>query len=141
MNIDLNYKFKELDGKVICPPEPVLDDDGNQKKDERGVPLFKKGKDFTLRTVCRNVLLNPPVDIDQRTGKPKEIPGEDKQDWYELAKAINQSDGLYDFSAEEITLLKDFINKKYPSPLIVGQARQVLDPTGSDRKKTKKKAS
>lgn len=133
MKIDIIYKFKTIEGKVS--KEMVIDEDkeGNPKKDDRGRPLFKRGPPFTLRSACLNVLINPPVDIDPRTQREKEISAEDKLKWADLAQRIYKAKDLVELSADEIVLLKEFINKRYRNPLTVSQAHAVLDPT-SDKK-------
>ena len=133
MKIDINYKFKTIEGKVS--KEMVVDEDkeGNPKKDDRGRPLFKRGPSFTLRSACLNVLINPPVDIDPRTQGEKETSAEDKLKWADLAQRIYKANGPMDLSADEIVLLKEFINKRYRNPLTVSQAYAILDPT-SDKK-------
>lgn len=130
MKVDMNYKFKEVDGKTIVK-ERVVDeyDDGNPKRDSQGFPLMKLGKPFTLRMACLSVLTSPPIDTDDRTGKSKEIAVEEKLKMADLAQRIHKSNGLIDLKSEEITMLKGFINKRYRSPLTVKQAYDILDPT------------
>lgn len=129
MKVDVNYKFKDLEGKVV--KEQVLDEDekGNPKRDKEGFPLLKFGTPLTLRKICIEVLVNPPVDIDPQTRRPKEIESEKKLKMWNLAQAIHASDGLIDLKSEEIVMLKSLINKRYASPLTVAQAFAILEPT------------
>jgi hypothetical protein len=129
MKVDMNYKFKEIDGKVVM--ERVVDEykDGNPKRDGQGFPLMKLGKAFTLRAACLSVLTNPPVDIDQRSQRPKEVGYEEKLKMADLAQRIYKCNGLVDLNADEIVLLKDLINKRYLAPLTIKQAYDILDPT------------
>ena len=129
MKVDMNYKFKEIDGKVVM--ERVVDEheDGNPKRDAQGFPLMKLGKPFTLRAACLSVLTSPPTDTDKRTNQPKEIAVEEKLKMADLAQRIYKSNSLIDLTADEIVLLKDYINKRYRSPLTVKQAYDILDPT------------
>ena len=129
MKVDMNYKFKEIDGKVTR--EQVMDEDelGNPKRDGQGFPLLKFGKPFTLRAACLNVLQRPPQVIDPKTQRPKDVSAEDKLKWADLAMRIYKSNGLFELTPEEQVLLKDFINKRYTAPLTVKQAFETLDPT------------
>ncbi len=118
MKIDVNYKFVELDGKIIPeqPPEMVKNDNGEMEE--------KKYPPFTLRKACTNVLVMREVDAQ---GRPKEMTGKQKVERYELAKKIHNSTGLVDLQAEEIALLKELIGRIFP-PITVGQAFEILDP-------------
>ncbi len=129
MKIDVNYKFKNIEGKD--QKEMIIDENenGNPKRDSDGQPLLKLGKPFTLRSACINVLTSPPIDIDPKTGRPKETTAEDKLKWADLAQRIYKSNGLIELAPEEVILLKGFINKRYRNPLTVQQAHAVLDPT------------
>jgi len=129
MKIDMNYKFKSLEGKII--KEQVIDEDeqGNPKRDKDGFPLLRLGSPLTLRKICIEVLVNPPIEIDQITKRAKEISSDLKIKMWELAQAIHSTNGLIDLSADDITMLKKLINKRYTSPLTVAQALAILDPT------------
>lgn len=137
MQIDMNYKFKKLDGKDL--KELIVDEekDGNPKRDKEGVPLLKLGNPMTLRKICEEVLVNPPVDIDPMTKRANEIPAEKKLDMWNLAQKIHASNGLVDLKSDKIEMLKKLINKRYPaginSTLIVAQAFAVLDPPSEKR--------
>lgn len=135
MKIDVNYKFKDLEGKVV--KEQILDEDekGNPKRDKEGFPLVKLGSPLTLRKICIEVLVNPPVDIDSQTRRPKEVDSEKKLKMWSLAQDIHASNGLVDLQSDEIEMLKKLINKRYSSPLTVAQAFATLDPTDKGKKK------
>ena len=130
MKIDLNYKIKDLDGKVIKDDIQDTDKNDNPQYDGDGKVKRKKGKAITLRMVCERALLNPDVTIDQRTGKMVQIPIDptEKVHRYDLALQIHKADGLFDIGVDDIKLLKDLIGRKFP-PLTVGQAYRILDPT------------
>jgi len=105
MELNLNQVLKTLNGSdIISPPE-------------RGE---KEGKPFLMRTVCINALLEPHQD-------DKNLTGEKKAERYHLAMEIYKTKGKIDLSIDDIKLLKDLI-AKMPSPLIVGQAFDILDP-------------
>lgn len=129
MKVNMNYKFKEIDGEVSV--QRVMDEDkeGNPKRDGEGFPIMKKGEPFTLRAACLSVLTMPPADVDPRTQRPKEIAVEEKLKMADLAQRIYKCNGVIDLQAEEITMLKDFINKRYRAPLTVKQAHDILDPS------------
>jgi hypothetical protein len=130
MNIDFNYTFKKLDGKIEKELTVEEDKEGNPKRDSDGKALLKLGKPFTLRGACLNVLTNPPLDIDPRTNRERPVSAEDKLIWADLAQRIFKCNGLLDVSADEVVLLKKFINKRYRNPLTVKQAYDILDPHG-----------
>lgn len=131
MKVDINYQFITLDGEPIKDREVIKDKDGNPKRDKDGFPLMKDGAVITLRTVCERALLTPIEGIDPRSGRPiqKQLTVEEKLKYWDLAQAIHKSDGMIELSAEEITLLKELIHKKYPSQsLTYNQAAETLDP-------------
>ncbi len=104
MKIKLNYVFKTLDG----------------------IAIKNQGKDFTFRQVCENALLIEPVN--PQTGRPmKLIDGNEKIRRYSLALQIHNAKSEVDLSIDDIKLLKDLI-ADMGSPLIVGQAWNILDP-------------
>lgn len=142
MQININYKFQKLNGKDL--KELVIDEDknGNPKRDKDNVPILKLGKAMTLRKVCIDVLVNPPMQIDPMIKRPKEIEAEKKLEMWNLAQRIHASDGLVDLGSKEQELLKELINRRYPSGtssvLIVAQAFAVLDPSTEKNKNHKK---
>lgn len=131
MKIDMNYRFKDLDGNDIPDIVPVIDENGHQKRDKNDMLMTKEGKPITLRSICVRALLNPPMKEDPRTGRmvpAMNIPAEKKVELYDLALHIHKGESLVDLAVEEITLLKELIGAKFP-PLTVGQAFRILDPT------------
>ena len=140
MKIDLNYKFKTLDGKDIpeqgtnLTVEKLLSiETWEEFKEFQGG--LTKGKPFTLRKACVNVLLMTEID---GSGRPKELKGEEKVERFELAKNIHKSTGLFDMRPEDQVLLKRLIARAY-GPLTVGQAWKVLDPHEEAEKEAEKK--
>lgn len=138
MKIDLNYKFKTLEGKDIpeqgtdLTVDKLLSIETWEEFKEFQNGLTKGGKPFTLRKACVNVLLMTELD---RTGRPVELKGEEKVERFELATSIHKSAGLVDLQSEEISLLKGLIARAH-GPLAVGQAWKILDPhEDADKKK------
>jgi len=138
MKIDFNYKFKTLEGKDIPDQASLLSvekllaiETWEEFKEFQGD--LTKGKPFTLRKACVNVLLMTEID---GTGRPKELKGEEKGERCELAKEVHNSTGLFDIRPEDQVLLKKLIAKAY-GPLTVGQAWQILDPHEDAEKKKK----
>jgi hypothetical protein len=100
--VELDKKITNLDGTAI------VDDKG-------------KEMDLTIRTVIINALMSPRADKQDETGV-------DKVKRAELARRVLQDkDGSYKYTAEEIALMKELINKNYPSPLVVDQAWRALE--------------
>lgn len=134
MKVDLNYKFLTMKGKVVKEKVPMLDKNENQIFNDFGAPQFVLKGDFTLRKIIEEVLVNPPLNRDPRTGQFVQISDEKKKTCYMLLnKVLNHKDSLIDFEPEEQSLLRDLITKKYNSPWTIGQARQALDPTDADK--------
>ena len=86
--------------------------------------VSKKGKPFTLRKACVDVLLITELGPN---GRPKELDPEKKVERFDLATRIHKSTGLFDMSPEDQVLLKQLIGRAY-GPLTVGQAWKILDP-------------
>lgn len=127
MKVDLNMKFKEIDGKEYKELVVVEDDDGVRKVDPAGNFFMKPGATMTLKKACINVLTNPPLSRDDR-GNPKELGGETKLKYAELAHRLYKASGLYQLSSKEVVLLTRLIDKTYRSPLVYEQAFEALDP-------------
>ena len=99
MEVNVSHAFKNLDGK------PIKDDEGTE---------------FTLKMACTNALLaNHPNE--------KDITGTEKARRYNLAMDIHKAKDKIDLRSEDVTLLKELI-AKMGSPLVVGQAYEILDP-------------
>lgn len=140
MNIDLNYKFLNIEGKVQRETDFEKDKNDIPIKDKNDNLIQILGIPFTLRSACINVLTNPPREIDERTGRPIENKPEYNLMLTELAREIYKSNGLINLSADDVKLLKDYINKRYnQNPLIITQAWEILDPTDVGKKKKKNK--
>ena len=140
MKIDINYKFKTLEGKDLPEQSSILSVEKllaieTWEEFKEFQDTLEKGKPFTLRKACVNVLLMTEID---GTGRPKELKGEEKVERYELAKEIHKSGPLVDLQSEQISLLKRLIARAY-GPLTVGQAWKVLDPHDDLGKKEKNK--
>lgn len=134
MKIDLNYKFKTMDGKTVKEKVPLLDENENQIFNDFGAPQFKLKGDFTLRKIIEDTLANPPLDRDPRTGQFVQISEEKKKTCFKLLhKILGCKETLIELESEEQTLLKSLITKKYNSPWTTGQARHALDPTDADK--------
>jgi len=114
MKVDLNFKIKRLDGKDFVDMEP----DG---VNELGQPKFKEGKALTLRKVCVDALMMIFPDEEKLAPQKKAERG-----WLAL-KIHNHPEPLIELTAEEVTLCKDLIGKRY-IPLIVALAWEMLDP-------------
>lgn len=114
MKIDLNFKLKKLDGSDLIDLEP----DG---LDETGQPKFKPSKPLTLRKAIVDSLTSNFQD-EQKLEAMKKA----KRGWLAM-KIWDHKDPLIELTAEEVTLCKDLIGKRY-SPLVVAQAWSILDP-------------
>lgn len=101
MKIDMSQQLRGLDGK------PVLVKDG-----EESVPM-------KLSNVCVNALLTA-------TEGDKKQSGEDKFKNYHLAQKLHEKSEV-ELEAEEVAKLKERVSKVFPSPLVVGQAWDMLE--------------
>ena len=134
MKIDLNYKFKTMDGKTVKEKVPLLDENENQVFNDFGAPQFKLKGDMTLRKIIQETLFNPPLSRDPRTGNFVQISDEKKKTCYVLLnKVLSHKQGLIELEPEDQSLLRDLITKKYNSPWTTGQARDALDPTDAEK--------
>lgn len=135
MKIDIDYRFRKLNGDII-PERPNEVDPKDKNK------IIKKYPPFTLRTLCVNVLLDPGVDeiicprCKHVIKKSPDLAGDKKAKRFMLATKIYNADGPAEISDENIKLLKNLIAKDYP-PLTVGQAWQILDPHEAEENKKK----
>ncbi|MCK4820877.1 hypothetical protein KA005_34245, partial [bacterium] len=132
--IDFNYKFVNLDGKIIPEGPDRIEEDAQGKK----TPV--KSPPFTLRTACTNILLMSRMrqitcpKCKHVIEKPEELSPEEKSKRYQLATRIYGSKGLLDLQSEPIALLKKLIGKHHPE-IIAGQAWEILDPHSAGDKK------
>lgn len=144
MQIDLNYKIKKKDGKPQRVRNPQLDEDMNQKTDNFGNPLFEDGEWFTLRDIIEEVCVGPPPKINSQTGRAEEVPVDHKKKLFRIFHKLQESKVMIDLSSDEVTLLKPYINRRYNSPLLVGQVFNIIDPHDEDwslKKKEEKSKS
>lgn len=132
-----------LDGKELKDLVIDADKKGNPKRDKEGVPLLKLGPSMTLRNICTDVLVNPPSQIDPLTRRAKEIPADQKLKMWDLAQRIHSCNGSIALGSKEQELLKELINRRYPSgvssTLIVAQSFALLDPAEEEEKDPPKK--
>jgi len=115
MKVDLNFKIQRLDGTDFIE----LESDGI---DEKGQPKFKESKPLTLR----RAIVDSFVLISQNEQKldPEK---KAKRGWFAM-RIHNHPDPLIELTADEVTLCKDLIGKRYNNSLIVALAWEVLDP-------------
>ncbi len=113
MQINFTVEMKNIHGHTLKERMPDPDEPGKTIEDA-----------VTLKVISVNALLSVE---DGMSGK-------DKAKRYALAIQINQSDetGL-DLSIDDIALVKRLVGKNY-SPLVVGQAWQILDPKKAEPK-------
>lgn len=139
MKINVNYRFRNVEGKEQRETEFERDKNDILIRDKHGNLIEKVGRLFTLKSACLNVLTNPPREVDER-GRAKENTAEHNLMLGELAREIYKSkDGLVDLSADDIKLLKGYVNKRFnQQPLIVIQAWEVFDLTDVGKKLKKK---
>jgi hypothetical protein len=57
------------------------------------------------------------------------IQGTEKQKRWHLATRIWTAEEVIELSVEEVALLKNLVDKAFPSPMVVGQAWDLLDPS------------
>lgn len=116
MKVKINKTLSALDGS----PAILKNEDGKETV-------------LTLKTICVNAL----------QFQEKDVSGSEKMKRYRLATKIygtkDSEDIEMDLSAEDITMLKDLINKSYPSPIVVGQAWDILEQADEPPKKKEKK--
>ena len=104
MKIKLNQKMQEHDGSdVIAGDRPPM----------------------TLKDVIIASLL--AVKRDLRTGQAEEVPEKDKIQKYDLIRKIRDKKLEVELKAEEVSLIKGLISKHQASPMIVGEAFQMIE--------------
>lgn len=107
MQINFTVEMKNLNGHTL--KERVSDPDDPEK-----VVV----DDVTLKLISVNALL----------AVEEGMSGKEKAKRYALAMLVHQSDGDgLDLGIDDVALVKRLIGKNY-SPLVVGQAWQILDP-------------
>lgn len=85
----------------------------------KGEPLVDGPEPITLRVVLCNAL--EAVD----NNKPS---GEEKSKRYKLVKKLWSAPAVIDLSVDDLSMLKNRVADSYPSPLVVGQVWELLDP-------------
>lgn len=114
MKVDLSFKIQKFDGSEFGD----LEQDG---VDESGQPKFKVAPPLTLKKACIDALIANYQDEQNLDAAKKTERG-----W--LAQKIwSSTNQMIDLSAEEITIIKALIAKRY-NPLIVVLAWGALDP-------------
>jgi hypothetical protein len=83
-----------------------------------GVNLRSQEGDLTLREVSLTALLMPH--------NGENPTADQKLKRHKLAMTIH-SDDVVNVTAEDVAMLKDLINRAYPSPLVVGSAYAILE--------------
>lgn len=91
---------------------------------DRVVELGATREPVILKKVCINALGQGQEGID----------GYEKLKRFKLMMKLD-SGGEVELSVEEIMLIKTSVDKAYPSPLVVGQAWNMLDPQGEAKEK------
>ena len=115
MKVDLNFKIKRLDGTDFID----LESDGI---DEAGKPKFKESKPLNLRRAIADSFIS--ISQDEKKLDPTE---KAKRGWFAM-RIHNHPDPWIELTADEVTLCKDLIGKRYNNSLIVALAWEVLDP-------------
>lgn len=86
----------------------------------KGEPLVDGPEPILLRDILVNALNAP----DNKTNPD----GKEKQRRYHLAQKIWGALEPIDLSVDDLSLLKTLVANVYPSPMIVGQVLDILDP-------------
>jgi hypothetical protein len=122
--INLLYKFIDLEGKSIPKSTEPEEKDENGKVTKEAVVIPFLLKDVIIEGLTA---VDPPG---SQGAKP--IDASEKMKRWNLTKKVYDSDTI-ELTSEEITLVKEQINKRYPSPLIVGQSIEQLDPPAAEK--------
>ena len=113
--IDFNVELKEFDGEGILDTRIGPDGAAYAVRDEQGNKKY-----LTLKLVSVRSLMF--------TQKGEDISGEDKLKRDDLASKIYDSEEALELTSEQITLIKNQINKTYTYPRVVSQSWRLLDP-------------
>ena len=99
-----------------------------------GSPIQVSGKPpMTLKDVITGSLLS--IARNPQTGQPEYESEKDKFDKYELVRKIRDKKIEVDLKAEEVALIKKLIGKHQVSPLIVGEAFEMIEGKYQSMKK------
>ena len=91
-----------------------------------GTPVQQAGKPpMTLKDVIISSLL--AIKRNPQTGMPEAEDEKTKFDKYELIRKIRDKKTEVDLKAEEVALIKKLISKHQHSPIIVGEALEMLE--------------
>ena len=138
MKILLDVRLQTLEGEDLRDRVIREDENGDPERDKQGNLLFNRPP-ITLRRLCEQTLINPTLDIDERTGREKPMKEDEMMELYSLLKEIHDAEDYVDLKSEKITMLKKMIRKKFPSSvLLVGRAYDLLDPPGEPKREDKK---
>ena len=111
MKINFTQLLLDLDGKPLKEAAPMLQDDGSTKIEV---------KTITLDSACSLALVAP----DRQGGRP--TPEEKKIECWQLALKIHNSTRDVELESKEVALIRERVARN-PSPLIVGQVRDMLE--------------
>jgi hypothetical protein len=121
MRIDVTQKIRDLDDNVI--PHYVLCDACRR----RGVETVLEENELTLRKVIIRSLTELPQESVGMGMRPKQIPGEEKLERFDLALRVKRCDGEIDLTTDEISKIKGWIDELYASPIVVARAWAMLE--------------
>jgi len=122
MNIDVTQRIRDLDDNVI--PHYVLCDACRR----RGVETVLEENELTLRKVIIRALTELPQESVAMGGmRPKQIPGGEKLERFDLALRVKKCDGQIDLTTDEISKIKGWIDELYASPIVVARAWAILE--------------
>lgn len=89
--------------------------------DENDIESVKKGReDMTLREVIVTALVSPLPD--------EKLDISEQMKRYKLVTKIQATKIEIELKSDEVVLIKDLISKTWPSPLISGQAFEMIEP-------------
>jgi hypothetical protein len=121
MRIDVTQKIRDLDDNVI--PHYVLCDACRR----RGVETVLEENELTLKKVIIRSLTELPQESVGMGMRPKQIPGEEKLERFDLALRVKRCDGEIDLTTDEISKIKGWIDELYASPIVVARAWAMLE--------------
>lgn len=122
MKIEVTQTIKDLDDNAI--PHYVLCDACRK----RGVETILEENELTLKKVIIRALTDLPQEQVGMGGmRPKQIPGEEKLERFELALRVKKCNGQIDLTTDEISKIKRWIDELYASPIVVGRAWALLE--------------
>jgi hypothetical protein len=121
MQIDVTQRIKDLDDNVI--PHYVLCDACRR----RGVETILEKNELTLRKVIIRSLTELPQESVGMGMRPKQIPGEEKLERFDLALRVKKCDGEVELTTDEISKVKGWIDELYASPIVVARAWAMLE--------------